>query len=458
MKKLISLSLVLVMAFGLFSITVLAVNASPTSSTVLVNGKNVAFDAYNIGGNNYFKLRDLASTLNGTPKQFEVGYDDTTKAITLTSGKPYTRVGGEMEGKDSGNREASPTSSRIYMDGKEVQFTAYNIGGNNYFKLRDIGEAFDFGVDWDQAAQTIRIDTSKGYTPEGEAATKPSGEIAPALVSIWVNDPKDSVEKTGEWLELKDDGTYRFYHYFQSWFNYGGISTLQVAGNVTETGNYTVQGDKLRCTNIKRSIEITGGYHDKGFIQKDKQLANIDRPFRFGSCPEIGAGSQYLNLGLTWLYIDMRHPDEMMSVGDMEFELVREESKLVQSVGFENLNVILGWPEALPDILYPTGYGGVVTRYSVADIQTTVADDLANHRHTDFEVEINTDKDSLLPYFDYLEKNGFTKYIGIYHKSLMINGVRYEVQIQSTVGLNTGFWYILKQEDTPSYFWDEEWD
>ena len=152
MKKLISLSLVLVMAFGLFSITVLAVNASPTSSTVLVNGKNVAFDAYNIGGNNYFKLRDLASTLNGTPKQFEVGYDDATKAITLTSGKPYTRVGGEMEGKGSGNKEASPTSSRIYMDGKEVQFTAYNIGGNNYFKLRDISEAFDFGVEWDQAA------------------------------------------------------------------------------------------------------------------------------------------------------------------------------------------------------------------------------------------------------------------------------------------------------------------
>jgi hypothetical protein len=41
-------------------------SASPTSSTVLVNGKNVAFDAYNINGNNYFKLRDLAYTLNGT--------------------------------------------------------------------------------------------------------------------------------------------------------------------------------------------------------------------------------------------------------------------------------------------------------------------------------------------------------------------------------------------------------
>ena len=59
---------------------------------------------------------------------------------------------------------AVPTSAKILLDGREVSFTAYEIGGNNYFKLRDVGEAFDFGVDWDEAAQTIKIDTSKGYT------------------------------------------------------------------------------------------------------------------------------------------------------------------------------------------------------------------------------------------------------------------------------------------------------
>jgi len=141
--------------------------AIPTASIVLVNGGNVAFDAYNINGNNYFKLRDLAFTLNGTAKQFAVGWDGANNAISLTSGQPYEPVGGEMTGKGAGSKEAVPTASKIYMDGKVVLFTAYNIGDNNYFKLRDIGEAFDFGVDWDGAAQTIRIDTSKGYTPEG---------------------------------------------------------------------------------------------------------------------------------------------------------------------------------------------------------------------------------------------------------------------------------------------------
>ncbi|MDR2132404.1 MAG: copper amine oxidase N-terminal domain-containing protein [Clostridiales Family XIII bacterium] len=146
--------------------TPVATLARPTLSTVLANGESVAFDAYNIGGNNYFKLRDLAYTLNGTEKQFEVGWDGAANAIALTGGKPYIAVGGEMADKGVGDKTATPTTSKIFLDGNEVTLTAYNIDGNNYFKLRDIGVAFDFGVDWDGAKNTIVIDTSKGYTPE----------------------------------------------------------------------------------------------------------------------------------------------------------------------------------------------------------------------------------------------------------------------------------------------------
>ncbi|MCL1981994.1 MAG: copper amine oxidase N-terminal domain-containing protein [Clostridiales bacterium] len=157
-----------------------SVTARPTSSTVLVNGESVTFDAYNINGNNYFKLRDLAFVLSGTAKQFEVDWDGAKNAISLTSGKPYTSVGGEMAGKGAGNKIAMLTSSKIYLDEEEVSFTAYNIEDNNYFKLRDIGAAFDFGVDWDQANNTIVIDTGKGYIPEAQAA-QPSDSGTPSV-------------------------------------------------------------------------------------------------------------------------------------------------------------------------------------------------------------------------------------------------------------------------------------
>ena len=143
-----------------------ALVAMPTAATVLVDGENVDFDAYNIAGNNYFKLRDLAFVLSGSEKQFEVVYDKEQDAIFLTSGDEYTEIGGEMTAKGEGNKTPLVTKQTIFLDEEEVAFTAYNIDGNNYFKLRDIGEAFDFGVDWDGTAKTISIDTSKEYTPE----------------------------------------------------------------------------------------------------------------------------------------------------------------------------------------------------------------------------------------------------------------------------------------------------
>jgi hypothetical protein len=169
--------------------------ASPTKSKVLVDGKDVSFDAYNISDNNYFKLRDLAYALNGTKKQFAVGYDAATKAITLTSGAAYAPVGGEMTGKGDGAKTPTPTASKIYLDGKEVSFTVYIIEGNNYFKLRDVGEAFNFGVDWDGANQAIVIDTGKGYTPDAPSTTPP-----PANVSLhrFRREQKDISDQLGQ--------------------------------------------------------------------------------------------------------------------------------------------------------------------------------------------------------------------------------------------------------------------
>jgi hypothetical protein len=61
---------------------------------------------------------------------------------------------------------ARPTSSTVLVNGSPVAFDAYNINDYNYFKLRDIGAALDFGVDWDGERNTIVIDTDKGYTQE----------------------------------------------------------------------------------------------------------------------------------------------------------------------------------------------------------------------------------------------------------------------------------------------------
>ena len=161
------LALALVLSMGgipLSSAEAVTANAPPTSSTVMVDGVSVSFQAFNIDDYNYYKLRDIAKVVSGTSGQFEVGYDEQENAILLTSGQAYTSVGGELAVSDDlSTRQVTASSAKIYLDGVEISPSAYLIGGNNYFRLRDIGAAIDFGVSWDGASNTVRIDTSSPY-------------------------------------------------------------------------------------------------------------------------------------------------------------------------------------------------------------------------------------------------------------------------------------------------------
>ncbi len=44
-----------------------------------------------------------------------------------------------------------------------MSIVAYNINGNNYFKLLELGKSINFGISWDGVTQTIGIDTSSHY-------------------------------------------------------------------------------------------------------------------------------------------------------------------------------------------------------------------------------------------------------------------------------------------------------
>ena len=63
---------------------------------------------------------------------------------------------------------ATLSSHTVYVDGQQVSMTAYALGGNNYVKLRDVGEAVNFNVYWDGKA--VQIESDKPYTGEAPAS------------------------------------------------------------------------------------------------------------------------------------------------------------------------------------------------------------------------------------------------------------------------------------------------
>ena len=58
---------------------------------------------------------------------------------------------------------AQQSSQKIVVDGKPVQIEAYSINGSNYAKLRDIGRAVGFAVEYDPMTNTVEINTTKPY-------------------------------------------------------------------------------------------------------------------------------------------------------------------------------------------------------------------------------------------------------------------------------------------------------
>ncbi len=133
--------------------------ATLSATNLQVNGSAVAAQAYMIDGNNYIKLRDLATMINGTAKNFEVTWNSDLKSIELQSGTAYTTAGSEMAMDGAQTTTATLSTSPIYVDGNLADLTAYNINDNNYFKLRDVMGLFDVEVGYDNTSNTATLTT-----------------------------------------------------------------------------------------------------------------------------------------------------------------------------------------------------------------------------------------------------------------------------------------------------------
>ena len=83
-------------------------------------------------------------------------------------------IGAALVSEAAAGIVAEPTWQKIYVDGQQVSMTAYNIAGNNFVRLRDIGQQVGFNVYWENGVQ---IDTNAPYTgvaPAQETNSQPT--------------------------------------------------------------------------------------------------------------------------------------------------------------------------------------------------------------------------------------------------------------------------------------------
>lgn len=104
----------------------------------------------------YVKLRDVAYLLSGTASQFEVGWEN--NGVVLTTGEPYTPVGGELTAPFSGPQPYEAISSTTVLDGAGVDIEAILLtdsagNGYTYYHLNDLSRALGFQMDWSSGGE-----------------------------------------------------------------------------------------------------------------------------------------------------------------------------------------------------------------------------------------------------------------------------------------------------------------
>ena len=120
---------------------------------------------YNIGGNTYFKLRDLGRLLN-----FGVTYNHSANAVQIEMGKPYLPEPDESDSIHNTATSAAnaiPTMQTLYLNGKRITPSVYSIRGNNYIGLRSFAALADFGVAYNRDNLRITAYAAYPYAEEG---------------------------------------------------------------------------------------------------------------------------------------------------------------------------------------------------------------------------------------------------------------------------------------------------
>lgn len=119
------------------------------TAAVTVDGEAAEVATANVGGETYYRLRDLATAVNGTADQFNVEWEN---GVIVITGEAYTTEALAPAAEATG----SAISLTIEVDGEAVTTSAAEINGNNYVPASLLAE---LGVTASVSNGTLAITT-----------------------------------------------------------------------------------------------------------------------------------------------------------------------------------------------------------------------------------------------------------------------------------------------------------
>ncbi|WP_071025556.1 hypothetical protein [Peptoniphilus raoultii] len=249
-KLLLSLGLALTLTMPVFA----KVNVS--SQAIILDGKEIPTKGYIINNSNYFKLRDIAALLSEGEASFSINYNSTKNAIEISRDGTYKKGENDLNALENSDSNPKKSSQRVFVDGEEVQFDAYNIDDFNYFKLRDLGRVIGFYVDFDKEKGDVIIKSEK----------LPPLPLVNNQEKIKITDLSTRIKTTGSKMTLKEKSKVKINDFFDNIENI--IVGTQDQGQLTASQEYIEDSNLVIVKPVMKKYQ--GSINYKPIIQIDQ--------------------------------------------------------------------------------------------------------------------------------------------------------------------------------------------
>ena len=217
---------------------------------------------------------------------------------------------------------ANPSNQKFYLNNHRISLTAYEIGGSNYVKLRDIGEAVDFGVTYDAAANTVTISPNKPYETQviKPASTTPSSQLSPSALSKnadgSINVPQDGsqyVPQAGDVIRCDDGTNYTITdvsQYDKNYFADGPVGPLPTA-----TCDWSqFDQPELPKAEVRRFNDPDGDYiFIRNLYETRRMLYSLYNAMGEDDWIMQSGSPRMRGDGTPWVHIHLTLPDDMIS-------------------------------------------------------------------------------------------------------------------------------------------------
>ena len=210
---------------------------------------------------------------------------------------------------------ANPSNQNFYLDGQRISLTAYEIGGSNYVKLRDIGKVVNFGITYDAATNTVTIYPDMPYET---ASTAPASNQATLSKNVdgSINIPQDGsqyIPQAGDVIRCNDGTNYTITdvsRYDKNYFADGPVGPLPIA-----TCDWSqFDQPELPKAEVRRFNDSDGDYiFIRNLYETRRMLYSLYNAMGEDEWIMQSGRPRMRGDGTPWVHIHLTLPDDMIS-------------------------------------------------------------------------------------------------------------------------------------------------